>query len=197
MADPQATTVLTTVGQLEALASPLRTRILRNAGVPITVAEMAERLDVPKTRLYYHVNLLIDEGLLEQVDSRKSGARIERIYLRSAGDFKLGPDVARSVGDPRRAAELATSVILEPARVEIEDSIEKVFAGVEPSGNFSRTVVRLSDEDVERFTHRFNELVADVRGADRPGEEPARIFALTAAFVPVEEGENHDNHDSH
>lgn len=186
-------TLISTLEQLEALANPLRTRILRYAGGPITVAELAERLGVPKTRLYYHVNLLVETELMEQVDSRKSGARIERIYQRTAGDYQLSPEVARSVGDERRAAELATSVIVEPARVEIEDSIQRVLQGLEPAGTFSRTMARLADSDVQRFTRRLQKLVTDIREASRPNDEPAQLFAMTAALVPIEEGENDDN----
>jgi len=184
--DPDAEAVVASIGQLEALGSPVRTRILRHAVAPITVAELAERLGVPQTRLYYHVNLLVDEELLEQVDSRKSGARIERIYQRTAGHYRLSPELAQSVGDDRKAAELATSLILEPARVEIEDSIEKVFRGVEPAGTLGRTVVRLSDEDFRRFNERFRELLSDI-SARRSSDEHAQLVALTAAFIPLEE----------
>ena len=70
--DPHAAVQLYRVGQLEALASPVRTRILRYAVAPITVAELAERIEVPQTRLYYHINQLVEEELLTQVDSRKA-----------------------------------------------------------------------------------------------------------------------------
>lgn len=88
--DPDGVGLITSLGQIEALSNPVRSRILRQAGRPATVAELAERLDVPQTRLYYHVNLLVREGMLAQVDERKSGARIEKIYLRTAATFKLG-----------------------------------------------------------------------------------------------------------
>ena len=183
--DPAGTTAVASVGQLEALSSPVRMRILRHAGTHITVAELAERLGVPQTRLYYHINLLVDEGLLEQVDTRKSGARIERIYQRAAAQYRLSPELAQSVGDDRKAAELAASVILEPARVEIEDSIEKVFRGGDPAGSFGRTVVRLSDEDVERFSRRLEELISEVAACGSE-DENAQLVALTTAFIPVD-----------
>lgn len=185
-ADPFASEPISGVGQLEALASPVRMRILRHTVARTTVTELAERLGVPKTRLYYHINLMLDEGLLELVDSRKSGARIERIYQRTAAHYTLSPDLAQSIGDERKAAELATSVILEPARVEIEDAIEKMFRGLEPEGTFSRTVVPLSDDDVRRFTQRFRDLVSEV-SESRSEDEEAQLYALTAVFMPMGE----------
>lgn len=185
-ADPFASEPISGLGQLEALASPVRMRILCHNVARTTVAELAERLGVPKARLYYHINLMLNEDLLEQVDSRKSGARIEGIYQRTAAHYRLSPDLAQSVGDERKAAEVATSVILEPARIEIEDAMEKVFRGLEPEGTFSRTVVSLSDDDVRRFKQRFRDLVSDV-SASRSEDEDAQLFALTAVFMPMGE----------
>ncbi len=184
--DPDATAVVATVERLEALGSPVRMRILRHAVAPTTVAELAERLGVPQTRLYYHVNQLVDDGLLVQVDSRKSGARIERIFQRTAANYRLSPELAQSVGDERKAAELATSVVLEPARVEIEDALEQMLHGGEPTGAFGRTVVRLSVEDVRRFETRVRELLSDMTER-RSDEEDAQVVALTVAFIPMEE----------
>ena len=185
--DPHAAVQLYRVGQLEALASPVRTRILRYAVAPITVAELAERIEVPQTRLYYHINQLVEEELLTQVDSRKSGARIERIYQRTGANYQLSPELALSVGDDRKAAELAASLMLEPARVEIEDSIERLFRGEEPAGSFSRTVVRLSEEDFREFKERFRDLVSDF-SANRSDDGDGRSVALTVALVALEEG---------
>ena len=185
--DPHAATMLSRVGQLEALASPVRMRILRYAAAPITVAELAERIEVPQTRLYYHINQLVEEELLAQVDSRKSGARIERIYQRTAANYQLSPELAQSVGDDRKAAELAASLMLEPARVEVEDSIERLFRGEKPEGSFSRTVVRLSEEEFRQFKQRFEELISDF-SANRSEDEDGKSIALTVALVPLEEG---------
>ena len=79
MDDPLGVVTITSLAEIEALSSPVRIRILRHADRPISVGELAERLGVPTTRLYYHVNLLAEVGLLVQVDERRSGARIEKV----------------------------------------------------------------------------------------------------------------------
>lgn len=186
MVDPRATAMVSTPGQIEAIANPLRSRILRHAGRPVTVAELAERFDVPKTRLYYHVNMLVDEGLLIQVDQRKSGARIERIYLRTAGDFQLDPGLAEAVGDARKAAELAAAVLLEPARGEVEAGLERLLIGEQLQGSLARSVVYLSREDATRFVERVKQLIRDMTAASQPDDSTASVFAFTTAFVPIE-----------
>jgi hypothetical protein len=65
--------VVTAPGQLRALADPLRGTLLdllleRAA----TVTEMAQAVDRPKSTVAYHVNLLVDAGLLQVVRTRRS-----------------------------------------------------------------------------------------------------------------------------
>ena len=188
--DPKGVGTVTRLGQLEALSGPVRTRILRAAGRPTTVAELAEGLQVPKTRLYYHVNLLIEEGMLAQVDERKAGARIEKIYLRTASNYQLGDGLVEEIGDPRKAAEATAAVVLDPSRMETEDALERSFRGEEVQAEISRIVVRLKPEDVERFEQAVGDLMEAMRTADSDGG--SLPYALTVTFVPIDSGEASD-----
>jgi DNA-binding transcriptional ArsR family regulator len=177
---------ITSPSQIEALSNPVRIRILRHADTPITVAELADRLGVPKTRLYYHVNLLVEADMLVQVDERKSGARTEKIYRRTAADFQLGSGLAAAFGDRRKAAEAAASVLFDPARVEAEDHLEHVLGGGKTPGRLGRSVARLSPEAAERFARRVEDLLSDFRDLDLESDGESRTFSLTAALVPVD-----------
>jgi DNA-binding transcriptional ArsR family regulator len=188
--DPEAVGTVNRLSQLEALSGPVRTRILRAAGRPTTVAELAEGLQVPKTRLYYHVNLLIEEGMLIQVDERKSGARIEKIYLRTASNYQLGDGLVEELGDSRKAAEATAAVVLDPARTETEDFLERTFRGEEVDAEISRVVVQLKPEDVERFEQALGDLIEAMRTAH--SEEGSIPYALTVTFVPIDSGEAFD-----
>lgn len=189
--DPESVGYITRPGQLEALSNPIRFRILRTAARPVTVAELAELFDVPKTRLYYHVNLLVEEGMLEQVDERKSGARIERIYLRTAFSFTIGEGLLEAMGDARRAAEAMAAVLFDPARAETEDVFERKLTGKDLPAEVSRTVISLSHEDRIRFQDRVKELTHDFLNAKKAGAPHS--YALTVAFVPIDlEGEDDD-----
>lgn len=184
-ADRHEPGLVTTPGQIEALSNPIRHRILRYAGHPVTVGELAEQFGVPKTRLYYHVNLLVEVGMLEQVDERKSGARTERIYLRTARDFRLGPDLVETMGGARNAAEAAAAVLFDPARSEVEDLLVRSLTGDKMVAHLGRLVVRLSADRAQEFVARMDRLVSDLReaGDEREGSV---AFALTAALVPTE-----------
>jgi DNA-binding transcriptional ArsR family regulator len=83
--------VVTAPEQLRALADPLRTTLLdllheRAA----TVTEMALAVGRPKSTVAYHVNLLLDVGLLQVVRTRRVRAIEERYYGRVARTLYIG-----------------------------------------------------------------------------------------------------------
>ncbi|MDH5373366.1 MAG: helix-turn-helix domain-containing protein [Acidimicrobiia bacterium] len=185
-ADTSSVVLIKSLSQIEALSNPLRNRILNQAREPVTVAELAERFDVPNTRLYYHVNLLVEEGMLEQVDERKSGARIEKIYLRTAAEFQLDPGLAEAIGDPRKAAEAAASLIFDSTRTESEALLAQILAGEDPTAQLGRTILRLTAEDAERFAERMEQLLVDLREASR-NQRGELTYSYTVAFIPIDD----------
>jgi DNA-binding transcriptional ArsR family regulator len=73
--------VVTAPGQLRALADPLRGTILELLlERAATVTELARAVGRPKSTVAYHVNLLVDEGLLRVVRTRRVRAIEERYY---------------------------------------------------------------------------------------------------------------------
>ena len=83
--------VVTAPGQLRALADPLRGIILELLlERAATVTEMARAVGRPKSTVAYHVNLLVDEGLLRVVRTRRVRAIEERYYGRVARNLYIG-----------------------------------------------------------------------------------------------------------
>jgi DNA-binding transcriptional ArsR family regulator len=83
--------VVTAPGQLRALADPLRTTLLELLlERAATVTEMAQSVDRPKSTVAYHVNLLLDAGLLRVVRTRRVRAIEERYYGRVARTIYIG-----------------------------------------------------------------------------------------------------------
>ncbi|TYB36895.1 helix-turn-helix transcriptional regulator [Micromonospora sp. AP08] len=108
--------VVTAPEQLRALADPLRATLLELLlERAATVNEMARAVDRPKSSVAYHVNLLVDAGLLQVVRTRRVRAIEERFYGRVARTYYVGvlnrPEdkqvVARINGLAEAAAEAA------------------------------------------------------------------------------------------
>ncbi len=171
--------------QFEALSSGIRMRILGACHTPRSVREVAEHLEMPVTRLYYHVNLLEDSGFLEVVHTRKSGARLEKIYRATGGRITPGPDLLKNIDDPGAAARAVTAIVLEPARAETEHALERRFSGEEQKMNFGRTISRLSPSQLEQVTSRLEEVIEAFVDDPDPGDEAGREYTFTYTLVPA------------
>lgn len=153
--------VVTAPEQLRALADPLRTDLLdllheRAA----TVTEMAQAVDRPKSTVAYHVNLLLDAGLLRVVRTRRVRAMEERYYGRVARTIYIGaltrPEdkavVARINGIAEAAAESAAAhaadelrCLLLHARIPIEE-VRSFWAEVQQVARRFAQIPRSGDQ---------------------------------------------------
>jgi DNA-binding transcriptional ArsR family regulator len=177
----------------EVLNSPVRLRILRCLEEPRSVKDIATRLGVPPTRLYYHVNMLADAGIVEVVETRKVGAMVEKLYLRKAGNFRPSPRLVEQGHDPADLARIGASLVLDGARVDTETALrshfERQVRGEGPDelkGTLGRTIAYLEPEDIRRVEEalgRLGDLLAEL---DR--KEGGTEFGLTYAFFPVAGG---------
>lgn len=173
--------------QFEALASGIRMRILKLCREPQSVREIAERLEMPVTRLYYHVNLLEDAGFLQVVHSRKSGARLEKVYRVAGRLIQPGPDLIANVRDTAAAAKAMTAIVLEPARADTEDALRRRFGGDHLPMSLGRATVTLTPDQVEVLEGRLSELVEGiVAGNTEPSDSDAREYSFTYSLVPAD-----------
>lgn len=178
---------------LEVINNPLRLRILnRLASEAKTVRDLAEALTVPVTRLYYHLDLLEGAGVIEVVETRKSGARIQRVYRAVATHFKPGPNLLENVGDKRKLAEAAAGAVLDGARLDAVAGILQHLDHMEGSaaeevpGNVGRTMVRLRREDAVELTERLAALAREMDDREDPdGEEYAFSFVFFPMVAPM------------
>ena len=70
---------VTELEQLRVLADPLRMRILNNLFPQAqTAKQMADRLELPPTKLYYHFGELERVGLIKVVETRVKSGIIEK-----------------------------------------------------------------------------------------------------------------------
>ncbi len=153
--------VVTAPEQLRALADPLRTTLLELLlERAATVTEMARAVDRPKSTVAYHVNLLVDAGLLRVVRTRRVRAIEERYYGRVARTLYIGvlnrPEdkevVAAINGLAEAAAESASAhaadelrCLLVHARIPIED-VRSFWAQVQEVARRFAQIPRAGDQ---------------------------------------------------
>ncbi len=178
---------INTEAQLEALRSPVRMRVLNATRKPRSVREIADLLDMPVTRLYYHINLLHEVGFLDVVHTRKSGARLEKLYRVAGKSIVIGRELAENAPDPATAARALAAVVLEPALLEAETAIIDRFGG-EPGRqiDLGRSLAVLSPDEVATISSKIERLIrehlADRNESDHP---QAQTYAFTFTFLPT------------
>lgn len=153
--------VVTAPDQLRALADALRGTLLELLlERAATVTEMAKAVDRPKSSVAYHVNLLLEAGLLKVVRTRKVRAVEERYYGRVARTYYVGPlsraedkqVVAAMNGITQAAAESSAAhaadelrCLLVHARIPIED-VRAFWAEVQEVARRFAQIPRAGDQ---------------------------------------------------
>ncbi|HSK06166.1 MAG TPA: helix-turn-helix domain-containing protein [Acidimicrobiia bacterium] len=185
----QATTFeIEDVRVLEALNNPTRLRILYQLMEASTAGELARRLDVPVTRLYYHLNLLQDLGVVEVVETRKRGAMLERVYRAVATNFVPARDLIEKATDKDRVISAGVGVVLDGARLDAMAGLlgHLQSPGTDPTGTLGRCVIPMSEVNASKFTERIGEIVEEMKLLeDKDGEEYAFSFVFFPMVGPV------------
>lgn len=166
------------------MAEPTRAAILELLTEPRSVTALARALDVPRTRLYHHIELLCSKGLVETVDERRVGALTERIYALTAKTFRASTRLLRS-GDVSERVEALTTLLFDTTKSDLTRSLRAAGdQGLEMPGlGLGRSIAFLSEEDAKRFIAEVESLVErfDAAHAEADGSRP---FALVWALYP-------------
>ena len=182
---------------LRVLADPLRNQIYELLiPTPANVRQIADRLGVSPSRLYYHVNLLEKHGLIHVVETRMVANMVEKVYRAAAYKIDLAPDLLHFDSGSNREAmtEILTSGI-DATREDLLRSVNARLVDVEQGGApvrkrnmmVSRTTARVPDQYADAFRERLNALVDEFISQDVPSRQPAaddQNFALLVAFYP-------------
>ena len=125
---PEDVHVVSEVGTLRLLAHPLRLRIIEALRAePLTVKDMAAALETSQTKLYYHVNLLAEHGLIRVVETRQVSGITEKRYRVTAYRLTVDRDVLHGADDQvasdgEDALDVFLSVVLDESKSEIRKS---------------------------------------------------------------------------
>jgi hypothetical protein len=178
--------------ELRLLADPVREHLV-NALVPRarTVAQLAEGLGCAPTRLYRHVQILLDADLLVVEREVKVRGVIERHYRASARVLRLRrPQFAAAAGDDGIEAILA--YVLDQSRRDIAGAvaagrIDPVNAYPHPRSVLAwRSVARVTAAEYARLQRRARALYDEIERLGRRATPKGELFALSIALFPCD-----------
>ncbi len=184
-AEPQDMFVIEALDGIKAIADPLRMRVLMEiASGRRTVKAIAASLGVPKTRLYYHVNLLERHGMIRVASRRVVSGIEERSYEAPYQGWTVAPSLL-----PDAIKGGLVEAIFNLARAELEVALEErsMQEGGFSPGDFDSNVPILNltgswmtREEIEELTTEFQNLFMRFR-RDEPipgATEYHGLFAL-------------------
>ncbi len=185
---------VTELEQLRVLADPLRMRILNNLfPQALTVKQIADRLELSPTKLYYHFGELERVGLIEVVETRVKSGIIEKYYRCVAETIRVSRDLLRLTGqelEQNAYGELLASIMEAVA----DDLRHAVQAGLllppnnEPAPKrtaIGRTNVRLKAAAAARLVKKWAKLLEEIGAADDPDGDIE--FGAAIALFPLKD----------
>jgi len=197
-----------TIANLETLkvaADPTRLRILEIlAEKPLTVKQVARKLDTTPTKLYYHINLLEQHGLITVTASRVVSDIIEKQYRTSAHRLRVSRELL-TLSDEEQPAEGVSGLLTAIFETTRDDVLRGIRQGLihldqdnEADRNtmLMRTVSRLTPERYHEFYERLKALMIEYDVIDEnedevsaPDDPTNPAYGLTIALYPFAESE--------
>ena len=179
---------------LKILADPMRNQILEIlAPEKLTINQMAKKLGLSPSKLYYHINLLEKYGLIQEVDSIVKANIIEKVYWISAYECKMNDNLCNfSTPEGQESTMTAMVTPIESTREDMMRSLEaRVSALNQGAEEHPREVIifrelrKMDDQAADAFAERIKEVLEDFESFDGDGEgEDVHVRALTVAFYP-------------
>lgn len=166
---PSETFVVEDLDTLKVLADPLRLKILELMESPCTVKQVAASLDLPPTKLYYHINQLEKHGLIVVVETRIVSGIIEKHYQVAA--YRI--EVAEHLLSPGEGADpegltITVDSVLEDIRVSLHESLQSGIASTSENAEQGKRNVNmysgrfyLTPEQIEAFNESITAIIEE------------------------------------
>jgi DNA-binding transcriptional ArsR family regulator len=191
---PAEEMVIADLKTLKVLSDPLRLRIRELMTDPTTVKQVAAVLNIPATKLYYHIDQLEKHGLIVLVDTRIVSGIIEKHYQISARQVR----VARQLLSPeaqdadKGGLSLTLKGLFQDTQEDLIASIHEGTVSLDDDANhhgaiISSTRFMLDETQAGEFYDRlralFNEYVKLSRAnQEAKGKDGHYYKALLAVF---------------
>jgi len=175
---------------LEILIDPMRMRILTTViKTALTVREMAHELEVPVTRLYYHVNMLEEAGIIEAVETQKVGAMIRRRFRATAERYAHSASLVDSITSDRTTAHLVTALLLEAARVDAEAMLARLRRDPDnpgAEGAMGRMFLNITPDRLKYWADKLGEVIAEIeKEGINESTDGSEVYSFTFVLAPL------------
>ena len=180
---------------LRSVSDPLRIQIVELLTTQnLTVKQVAEKLGLAPSKLYYHFGALEKLGMIEVAETRMVSNMVEKVYQSNADQLDVDPSLLKfsREGDNESFGILISSTI-DATREDIIRSLQaRQFqldqGATEQSRRFiiNRVVSRISEERMAEFQERLVQLIQEFESEDEHAARKSNLqpYALTVALYP-------------
>jgi DNA-binding transcriptional ArsR family regulator len=178
---------------LKVLADPLRLQIVELCTqAPRTVKQVASVLNMPPTKLYYHIKQLEERSLIRVVDTRIVSGIVEKQYQAAAFHYRVNAELFSLTSQAgKEGLNVMLTGLFDDIREDIQNSAEADVLDVSPNEDdgrllrrsllLSRHMLRLRPEDAEVFYQRLKNLIDEYTDRSESGEQ---LYGLLVALYP-------------
>lgn len=171
---------------LQLIMTEPRIEIIELLRKPSSVAKLAESLEVPRTRLYHHINALEDVGAIVVVDERRAGALNEKIYQVAARSFQPSEKFLQSATPKEQAIAILDS-LFSITRTDFVRAVERNQVSLSEgeksrSMTIARHMLTLTPERRSELVGRLESLLLEF--ADDEESEETEPFGLLIIAHP-------------
>lgn len=181
--------VIEEIETLKIIADSRRLQIMKYLKKPRTVKEVAAWLNVPATKLYYHVNQLEKHGLIQVVATNVVSGIIEKQYQATANHYRVKDSLISTAERQDEKIDALLSAVFDTTKEDIRKGIKAGLINKNMQQDiFLRTVVSLPPDQIAHFAAKLEALVKECNALQERAEEEnigTQNYGLTIAFYPL------------
>ncbi len=184
------------IGDLEtlrAIADPLRVQIMELLeGQSLTVKQVAEKLGLAPSKLYYHFGALEKLNMIEVAETRMVANMLEKTYRSAADILDVDPALFKFNKDgDNEPINILLSSTIDATREDLLRSMQarqfQLDQGADETPRrviVNRVVSSVSEKRIEEFQERLLKLIQEFEAEDKTSKLADQPYALTVAFYP-------------
>lgn len=178
---------------LRAIADPLRVQVMELLeGQALTVKQVAEKLGLAPSKLYYHFGALEKLGLIEVAETRMVANMLEKTYRSAADILDVDPALFKfNKGGDNEPINILLSSTIDATREDLLRSMQarqfQLEQGAEETPRrviINRVVSSVSEKRIAEFQDRLIKLIQEFEAEDKTSKPADQPYALTVAFYP-------------
>jgi DNA-binding transcriptional ArsR family regulator len=179
---------------LKILADPLRNQIIETMmDEKHTVKQVADKLGLASSKLYYHFNMLEQNGLIEVVETRMVANMVEKHFRATFDEIEIDPNlISTGTEEGKEIVNTLITSTIDTTRDDILRSLQARYFQLEQGAPadprqliLNRLTGNIPNSRIEEFVERIHQLLGDFMAADTGAGTPdTKLYAITVAFYP-------------